>query len=430
VKRRLTVLVLAVTSLVVVSFTVPLAALVQRNADAAARTDAENLAQAVASNVVRLAAGGDIAQLASEIPTLPSGIGLVFPTGATAGTVTDDGRDLAATAAAQQRGLSTYTTAGWELALPVLTREGAVVVTASVPRSTLRAGVNRAWTLLAALGVAVIGVSLALAARLGRSLTRSVATLGDAARSLASGDLTTRVAVDEPPELAAVAAAFNEMAPRLETLIEREREEVADLSHRLRTPLARLRLQVEAVTDEGVRASLIENLDRLDRAVDEVIAEARRRPERLPPGVADVATFLEERGGFWSLLAEEQGRRFAVTVDVPPGVAVSAGEGELTVALDTVLGNVFDHTDEGVAFVLRGSLVGDTVVIGVDDAGPGLPSVIDPVARGVSGAGSSGLGLDIARRTAERVGGALRVGPAVLGGASVEFVLPVISRRS
>jgi signal transduction histidine kinase len=425
VKRRLNLLVLAVTSLVVLAFTVPLAALVQRDADATARNDAENLAQSVASNVVRIAVADGIETLSTSDPSLPGGIGIVLPTGVTLGVVSDDGRALAWEAATQQRAVSTYTSDGWEVALPVLTRDGAVVVTASVPRSELRAGVAAAWTLLLVLGLAVVGVSILLASRLGRSLTSSVAELGHAARALAAGDLSTRVEVDDPPELASVAAAFNEMAPRLEALIDQEREDVADLSHRLRTPLARLRLQAERVIDESVRHSLYENLDRVDRTVDEIIAEARSRTERAADGVMDVAGFVEERGVFWSVLAEEQARPFEVVVDVPGGVAVAAATRELTAALDSVIGNVFDHTAEGVGFSLRCSAEGGMAVIVVEDGGPGLPVGIDPLARGVSGAGSTGLGLDIARRTAERAGGRLTAGPSRMGGVAVEMRLPI-----
>ena len=423
-KRRLNLLVFAVTSLVVIAFTVPLAALVQREADASARTDAERLAQSVAESVVRLAVDEGIAPLEANLPSLPAGTGLVLPGGTTAGTVGDDGAILAGEAASQQRALSAYTSTGWELALPILTRDGTVVVTASVSRSELRAGVTRAWLLLGLLGATVIGVSLLLASRLGRSLTDAVGDLGMAARALAGGDLTTRVEVREPAELAAVAAAFNEMAPRLELLIEQEREEVADLSHRLRTPLSRLRLQVEHVADDTVRVSLEHQLDQLDRAVDEVIAEARRRPERAAVGVVDVAAFVEERGRFWSVLADEQGRPFDVAVLLDPFTPVAVGERELTVALDTILGNVFDHTAEGVGFVLLCEPADRSVVIAVEDAGRGFPAGIDPLARGVSGGGSTGLGLDIARRTAERAGGTLRVGRSRLGGARVELVLP------
>lgn len=429
-KRRLTLLVLAVTSLVVVAFTVPLAALVQRDADAAARRDAESTAQSVAATVVRLAATEGIATLMASDPSLPAGIGLVYPSGLTSGDVSDSALSLADEASIQQRAVSSYTHDGWDVALPVLTRDGAVVVTASVPQSELRAGVTRAWVLLAALGVTLVGVSLMLAARLGRSLTDTVAELGVAARRLAGGDLSTRVQVNDPPELASVASAFNDMAPRLEALIEAEREEVADLSHRLRTPLARLRLQAERVGDESVRNALFADLDRADRTVDEIIDEARTRPQHGVATVSDVGQFVVDRAAFWQVLADEQHRTLTLTVDVEPAVAVAASEKELTAALDAVLGNVFDHTPEGSDFEIRCEPETDAVVIAVDDAGPGLPGGIDALARGVSGAGSTGLGLDIARRTAERGGGTLRTARSRLGGASVQLVLPVINPRS
>lgn len=428
-KRRLTLLVLAVTSLVVVAFTIPLAALVERDADAAARREAESLAQSVATTVVRLAATDGIGTLATSDPSLPAGIGLVFPTGLTTGDVSADGLSLAAEAVSQQRAVSTYTDDGWEVAIPVLTRDGTVVVTAAVPRSELRAGVTRAWVLLAALGVTLVGVSLLLAGRLARRLTDAVAELGAAARRLASGDLSTRVHVGDPPELASVAGAFNEMAPRLEALIEEEREEVADLSHRLRTPLARLRLQAERVAEESVRQALVADLDRADRTVDEIIAEARSRPEHRTGGVPDVGRFVRDRAAFWQVLAEEEGRPFTVSVAVDPGVGVGVTEKELTAALDAVLGNVFDHTPPGSGFEIRCEPSTDGVVITVADSGQGFADGIDALARGVSGAGSTGLGLDIARRTAERGGGTLLTGRSRQGGASVELVFPVISSR-
>lgn len=428
-RRRLSRLVLAVTSLVVVAFTIPLAALVQRDADAAARTEAENLAQSVASGIVRLVADEGVDALTASDPSLPAGIGLVYPSGRTSGDVTDAELALAAQAADDQQALSAYTVDGWALALPVLTRDGAVVVTVSVTDAELRSGVTEAWLLLIGLGIVLVGVSLLLADRLGRSVTTSVGRLGEAARSLAAGDLDTRVAVDDPPELAAVADAFNEMAPRLQALIDQEREDVADLSHRLRTPMARLRLQAERVEDPEVRQALFDNLDRVDRTVDEVIAEARHRPERERPLVVDVGGFLRERAAFWEVLADEQGRTMTVGIDQLDGVAVGASEVELTAALDAVLGNVFDHTPEGTGFSISAGRSGEHVIVTVSDDGAGFPTGLDPLARGVSGGGSTGLGLDIARRTAERAGGTLRAGRSRSGGASVELRLP-ISRGS
>jgi len=103
-------------------------------------------------------------------------------------------------------------------------------------------------------------------------------------------------------------------------------------------------------------------------------------------------------------------------VDVDPAA--------LGAALDAIVDNVFAHTPEGTAFMVCVTPgPGRTTVIAVEDEGPGLH---DPalVARGHSGAGSTGLGLDIARRTAEMCGGKLTLGRSPTGGARVALELP------
>ena len=102
-------------------------------------------------------------------------------------------------------------------------------------------------------------------------------------------------------------------------------------------------------------------------------------------------------------------------------VAVSAEE--LEAALDALLGNVFTHTPEGTAFrLLVFPRPGGGVRLAVEDDGPGVSG--DLVARGASGAGSTGLGLDIARRTAEAAGGVFRIGRSAAGGARIAMEFP------
>jgi len=84
-----------------------------------------------------------------------------------------------------------------------------------------------------------------------------------------------------------------------------------------------------------------------------------------------------------------------------------------------LLGNVFAHTPEGTALRVTVSEHG----LVVDDAGPGIRDPATAVRRGVSGAGSTGLGLDIARRVAGAAGGRLDIGASPLGGARVALVL-------
>jgi signal transduction histidine kinase len=87
--------------------------------------------------------------------------------------------------------------------------------------------------------------------------------------------------------------------------------------------------------------------------------------------------------------------------------------------MDALLGNVFSHTPEGTAFAVTVSARAERGVrLVVEDSGPGFPA-IDAVRRGTSGAGSTGLGLDIARRTARSSGGDLTVARSPDGGARV-----------
>jgi signal transduction histidine kinase len=102
-------------------------------------------------------------------------------------------------------------------------------------------------------------------------------------------------------------------------------------------------------------------------------------------------------------------------------VPVRAARDDLVAALDAVLENVFAHTPEAApARVTVTANPGGGGVLTVDDGGPGLPAGWQ-ARRGASGGGSTGLGLDIARRTAEAAGGGLALGTGPLGGARVEL---------
>jgi signal transduction histidine kinase len=410
--------VLAVTTLVVVAFVIPLSVLVVRQADQRARSQAERDTQTVAAILVSVLATAegvpDAEEVSDALGPLPDGIGVVLPgDGGSIGTPADPA--LVARAVIERTAVSAYTDAGWELAFPVVLREGTAAVTAVVGHDLLREGVVPAITMLVLLGVGLVAVSLVLADRLGDLLVAPMTSLAGAARRLGTGDLDVRVHVDEPEEAVEVAHAFNELATRLGDLIAAEREAVADLSHRLRTPLTVLRLQVDAVEDPEMRRSMADAVDRMEREVDRIIAEARRPVEGRSH--CDLVEVVADRAQFWQVLSEEERRTFSV--DLPDGpVPVGVSEHELGVALDALVGNVFDHTPPGTAFSLRVEAHPGPRLL-VRDEGPGFPRGLDPVERGASASGSTGLGLDIARRVAERAGGGLDATNAPEGGALV-----------
>ena len=136
----------------------------------------------------------------------------------------------------------------------------------------------------------------------------------------------------------------------------------------------------------------------------------------------DVGRVVAERVAFWSALAEDQGRPLRLALpDRPLRARLDASD--LSDVVDVLIDNIFAHTDDGVAVEIWVVPRADgAVVLTVEDAGPGLPS-IDIINRGKSNKGSTGLGLDIVRRAALASGGSLELGRSRLGGALVRLVL-------
>jgi signal transduction histidine kinase len=426
-RARINYLTAGVTLLVVIAFVVPLGFLVTQQADQRGRLEAERTARTLAVVIVPAAigAGGDLGpgDISGLIGPVPEGSLIILPDGQSLGPGEPDDALIAEVRAARSA-LSAYRDAGgFGIAIPVVTGGGTTVVYSSVPHSSLNRGVTRAWALLGLLGVGLVGAALFVSDRLGRGVVGPSQRIAGAAERLGKGELETRVAEEGPEELVAIAVAFNQLAGRIRGLLAEEREEVADLSHRLRTPLAALRLQVEQMSPSGERESLIESVDRLRRAVDELISQARRTPEERNPD-CDVIVVVKARLDFWRVLSDEQERSLHVDIaDAPAPVGVA--ESEVAAAFDALVGNVFSHTDPGVGFGVIARVLDGTVEVEVADGGTGFRDGFDPLERGSSGAGSSGLGLDIVRRLARDALGTMRIGSSHSGGARVLLQLPL-----
>jgi len=417
VRRRLALVTLAVTSLIVISFVVPLGILVRRQAEDRALSRAESDARSIATALAVTSSFGGIDIDTATATAVLSAFG--FPRGASVhladGAVVGDGDpdDPDVEVSRQGSAFTARTAHGAAVLVPVVLSHGTSVVRVGVTDEDLMEGVASAWLILGALAVLLVLVALAGADRLGRSIVAPVRDLRHAAAALGSGDLQTRVRPAGPPEIADVGRTFNELAGRLRELLQAEREAAADLSHNLRTPLTALRLQVESLPPE-YRRELLDDVGLVESTVDRVITEARSKGSDTPR-IGDLAAIAGERCEFWRVLAKEQGREFSATI-ANGEVLVDATPADLVTLLDTLLENVFAHTPPGAAIGVSVEPATSTLV--VEDGGAGF----DPgfAERGASRAGSSGLGLDIVRRIAESSGGSLGLSRSALGGARVE----------
>lgn len=308
---------------------------------------------------------------------------------------------------------------GGNSALPSLTP----VIRMVVDEPGLDSVVGVAWGLLAVLGLTLLVGSLAVVDRLGRSFVQPIRLLAEHTQTLGRpGEPAPLAVVEGPPEVQELGAAIDRLVGRIQLLLSRERESVADLSHRLRTPVTALRLRVEAVADPDLRERLGGDLDALQATVDEIVREARRSErEGLDPRT-DGVPVLAERVRHWVPLAEDLGRPFALDL-AASGPLLRTSRADLEALVDVLLDNVFTHTADDDAVRVALTAYDDRVELVVEDAGPGLPTGLDPTGRGASGAGSTGLGLAIASRTAEDSGGALSVGASDMGGARVAVTL-------
>ena len=411
---------LAVTAMVTLAFIIPLGAVVRIVATdrglSVADQEARTLAGVLASESSHAALQSVVGQLNAD----GSGRQVeVFTTGgATVGAPVAVPMTQLFSARAGHAFSASYrgTTLVW---VPVRLPSGTAVGVVSVPGNLLTAGVWKAWLVLAAVGVAILGLALLLSDRLGRSLVRSIEDLDTVTRRLSTGDLDARAVPAGPAEVEHMGRAVNALAERIMELLELEREQAADLSHGLRTPLTALALEADALTEPGDRQKMRAAVHDLTEAVNSVITEVRRARPQPTPENSDITETIKARLIFWSVLAEEQGRRW--TLDLPEiAVKIRVPASQLEATIDALVGNVLAHTPEGTPFRVTLSSSTAQAMLVVEDDGPGFPD--GPVdQRGHSGGGSTGLGLDIARRTAERAHGSMVTGATPGGGARVEI---------
>jgi signal transduction histidine kinase len=282
------------------------------------------------------------------------------------------------------------------------------------------------WVRMLALGAvgSVLWVLSGLAAR------RIAAPLSELARvvgDFGAGKLKSRVQLryDGTSEISGLAAAFNDMAARIETQFQNQKELLGAVSHELRTPLARMRVLLEMLRETGADGATIAKVEReiieMDALVGELLAGARVDAGALSKRELDVADVTRE-------CAERAGQS-ALPIHIAAGAErVHADATLLSRALVVLLDNAAKH---GGSLVQMGvSRQGDRLRFSVEDDGPGfdasdLQRLFTPFARGRGEAPDEGrgvgLGLYLVRRIAEAHGGTAFAENRASGGACVGF---------
>ncbi len=423
-RRRILLTLLASTSIVLVAFLVPLMASIGSFAVDRAQREVVLQIQPLVSRIPVVAPDSldELVAAFAEETGHPATVYLADDTVVGAPMPLDPSVQLAR----EKGAFFAESDGGRDLLVPVYTDSGEAILRVYVTDDELTGGVRGSRLMLLALGLGLLAVSVGLGLLLARSFLRPISQLGATAERLAGGDLSARVPPSDIGEIDNAGTALNRLASRVVELLGLEREEVADLAHRLRTPVAALRLDADSLPEADSTDRLRADVDRLDRMVDEVIREARRPLRENIPTSTDLCSVARERSAFWAVLAEDQDR--ALTVDIAAGPLLVAAESrDLGDALDALIGNVFSHTEDGVAFrVAVGPGPGTGAWLEVSDEGPGFASSA-VIERGLSVSGSTGLGLDIARRLAERSGGSIEVGSGPTGGARVRLQLTASS---
>lgn len=289
-------------------------------------------------------------------------------------------------------------------------------------------------------------VSGLVALLLARSLSAPLTTLRRATQRFAAGELATRVgpAIRSRDEIGALAADFDRMAERIEALVEARQRLLRDISHELRSPLARLGIALELARQKSGREAEAA-LDRIEREagrLNDLIGEllSLARTDTPQPASAPVQLDALLRAAAADADYEARGRGCRVELDPCAPLRLQGQEELLRRALDNVLRNAIRHAPEGSVISLalqRRSNGGDEALISVRDRGPGVPEellvqLFLPFFRVEEArdrqSGGTGLGLAITQRAVQLHGGQVAARNHPQGGLVVELHLPLDSQ--
>ena len=279
--------------------------------------------------------------------------------------------------------------------------------------------------------VTAAALSLAGAALIARLINRPLKKLSYAASRVREGDFNTSQLNEAvaTSEIRQVNIGFNRMAQQLSNVEQDRAVMLAGISHDLRTPLARLRLETEmSVADPNARAHMAADIDQLDAIIDKFLDYARPEPTQLRPvQLAEVVRHC--------VYAVRDQTDLRVTVDVADDIQVMADEVDLQRVIANLLENARRYGKTPGTETTRVDMIArvrdDAVMLKVRDHGPGvapstLRNLMKPFFRGDTArtaATGAGLGLAIVDKTVQRMGGIFSLANTTTGGLTAHIKL-------
>lgn len=320
--------------------------------------------------------------------------------------------------------------------VPIPEIQGAVLLLAPAEPVQQSLMLARRYLWLAGAGTLLLGTGLAL--MLSRHLLRPVIAIEQATRSIARGDLSTRVNVSSSDELGDLASAVNQMTSQLQAFETKRREFLANVAHELRTPLSYIRGYTQAmsegfITTEEERTQyqriVHEESVRIGRLVDDLmdLAQIEEGQMAMTLVALDLRTPIEQAVATVRPLAEEKGIVLSVRLpeDLP---SLVADGGRIQQVVFNLLDNTLRHTPQRGTVSLTAVSGEGNVTVSVTDSGPGIEADLLPLIferfhkRHSAG---RGLGLAIVRSIIRAHGGEVGVHSTLGTGTTFWFRLPV-----
>jgi two-component system, OmpR family, sensor kinase len=306
------------------------------------------------------------------------------------------------------------------------------------------AALRTARYLFLTMAVAILGVVALTGSILTRGILRPIDRIVLQARVIEGSALGQRLQhPGSHDEIARLVETLNEMLGRIEQVFEAQRRFTADASHELRSPLSRLRAELEVTLrrprerleyEEALRSCLAE-AERLSRLAEELLTLARLEagaPHEAPLKPVRLAPILDE--ALARLESEARRREIKVLMDSPADLSVKVAPSAAILVVANVLDNAVKFSPPGGWVRIQVTSEGSDAVVAVSDSGPGVPEeemprLFERFYRGSAARSTEmpgvGLGLAICRLLVDAQGGEISVASAPGGGATVRVRLPL-----